>query len=111
MRYWKYLLIVLIVCIASMELLIGCEQKSNTNDLDEVHMENYYCKEDFETITIGESTYQDVYSIAPPHSIQITSYGAFCEYPTQTGGHIRIKFYGQNLIVGAIEEVISANKD
>ena len=68
-------------------------------------MQDYYTKEDFKSITIGESTYQDVYNIASSESMQMTSYGGFCEYPMQNGGYVRIKFYGKDMIVGAIEEV------
>ena len=68
-------------------------------------MIDYYEKEDFQSIIIGESTFQDVYKIASEGAIQITSYGGFCEYPMQNGGYIRIKFYGKDMIVGAIEEV------
>ena len=78
---------------------------SNTIDFNEVSMKDYYQIEDFNSITIGESTYQDVYEIAPVKSMQTASYGGFCEYPMQNGGCIRIKFYGKNLIVGAIEEI------
>ena len=65
-----------------------------------------YSIEDFQAITIGESTYREVYEIAPPESLQITSYGAFCYYLRQSGGYICIKFYGKDLIVGSIEEIM-----
>lgn len=96
------------ICLVFMILLIGCESTSSTSvssDSNEVSMKDYYRKEDFQSITIGESTYQDVCNIAFTGSMQITSYGGFCEYPMQNGGYIRIKFYGKDLIVGAIEEV------
>lgn len=97
--------ILIVVFLAFMVLLIGCGSTSNTNDLSEVSMSDYYRKEDFKSITIGKSTYQDVYNIASPELMQITSYGGFCEYPMQNGGYVRIKFYGKDLIVGVIEEV------
>ena len=69
-------------------------------------MKEYYVKADFQSITVGESTFQDVYKIAPWEFLQTTSYGGFCEYPTHNGGCIRIKFYGKELLVGEIEEVL-----
>ena len=68
-------------------------------------MKEYYKKEDFQSIVIGESTFNDVYQIAPSESINITSYGGFCEYPMQNGGYVVIKFYGEDLIVAGIEEM------
>lgn len=86
-------------------LLAGCGSTSNTNDLTAVSTRDYYCKEDFESIIIGESTYKDVYNIAPPESVPVASYGVLCEYPMQNGGCLRIKCCGKDLIVDAIEEV------
>lgn len=45
--------------------------------------ERYYSKEDFASIVEGESTYRDVYSIAQLETMQVTSYGGVCEYPTE----------------------------
>lgn len=59
--------------------------------------------DDFKTIKVGESTCQDVYEIAPLDSLMVTSYGAMCEYPTQDGRYICIKFYASELIVGLIK--------
>lgn len=94
------------VCIAFVILFAGCALMPNTMVEDEVSMKKYSI-EDFQSITIGESTYHEVYDIAPVESLHITSYGAFCDYPTQSGGYIRIKFYGKDLVVGAIEEIAS----
>lgn len=99
-------IILIVVCLPFIVLLIGCGLTPSTNHLGgEVSMGDYYKKEDFESITIGKSTYQDVYNIASPESLQITSYGGLCEYPMQNGGYVRIKFYSKDLIVGVIEEV------
>ncbi len=67
-------------------------------------MKEYYTKDDFLSISIGNSAFKDVYEIAPVDSLQITSYGGFCEYPTENGRCIRIKFQGKELIVISIEE-------
>lgn len=96
---------ILMVSLAFIVLLVGCGSTSNIRDLSEISMRDSYKKEDFKSITIGESTFQDVYDIAPCESMQVTSYGGVCEYPMQDGGYVRIKFYGKNLLVGAIEEV------
>ena len=63
----------------------------------------YYSKEDFQTIVVGESTYHDVYEIAPEGTIQVTSYGGMCKYPSKDGAYIIIKFYGSQLVVGSID--------
>ncbi len=97
--------IVIVVCLVSVVWLFGCDSNSGINDFADVSMMDYNKKEDFQSITIGKSTYQDVYEIASPASMQITSYGGVCEYPMQNGGYVRIKFYGKDLIVGDIEEV------
>ena len=93
--------LVLIVLVA---FLFGCNLKSSEADFNEGNMRKYYTKEDFQFIVVGESTYYDVYNVVPADSMQVTSYGGFCEYPMQNGVYIRIKFYGTDLIVGAIEE-------
>jgi len=73
------------------------------------YSKEYYRIEDFNSIVIGKSSYRDVYNLAPSESMQITSYGGFCEYPKQDGGYIRIKFYGADLVVGSVEDVAPAN--
>ena len=103
-------LIFITICTMGMLFLSGCESNSNNNDFNEVSMKEYYKIEDFQSITIGESTYQDVCKIASSKSIQMTSYGCFCEYPMQSGGYIRIKFYGPDLVVGDIQEVFLSKK-
>ena len=64
-----------------------------------------YSKEDFQSIIIGESTFKDVYKIAPLGTMNVTSFGGECEYPTENGGIIRVCFYGEDLVVGSIEEI------
>lgn len=93
------------ICLVCMAFVFGCRLISSTNDGREVSMKDYYTREDFQSIVIGKSTYQDVYVIAPIETLQITSYGEFCDYPMQNGGYVRIKFYEKNLIVGDIEEI------
>ena len=105
MQRIKYWMAVMVACVAIIVLLSGCDSASNLNDSTGVVMRDYYTIEDFQSITIGESTYQDICQIAYTESVQITSYGGFCEYPLKNGGCIRIKFYGESLIVGAIEEI------
>ncbi len=99
-----------IACIMIILILAACEQETYSKKLEDNAMIKYYSISDFEHIVEGESTYQDVYDIAPPESVQVTSYGAMCEYPMEDGGCIRIEFYGEELIVGTIE-VDSENTD
>ncbi len=93
------------ICLMLIFLFPGCETVSHNSEHSEVTMSNYYRKEDFQSITIGETTYYDVYKVASSETMNVTSYGGFCKYPIQGGGYILIKFYGKDLIVGAIEEV------
>ncbi len=109
MKRINHIFLFIVICVLIM--FIGCGVVQQFRDSDEVSMKEYYRKEDFNAIIIGKSTYQDVYNIAPLESMQVTSYGAFCEYPTQMGGYIRIKFYGRDMIVGAIEEVLSSESE
>ncbi len=74
-------------------------------------MDEYYTKEDFNSIIIGESTHRDVFNIAHIELLYITSYGGLCEFPTENGGYICIKFYGKDLIVGSIEYATSSIKE
>ena len=106
MKKNTYRFVGIVVCIIMMMWgFVGCGTASTTNNQTEESMKKYYLKEDFQSITIGESTFRDVYSIATIELCQLTSYGACCEYPMQNGGVVRITFYGKDLIVGAIEEV------
>lgn len=89
--------------IATMLINTSCEQYANIGNNSEEPMKSYYTLDDFQSIVIGESTFQDVYDIAPPISLTTTSYGGFCEYPSADGKYIHIKFYGAEMIVGAIE--------
>ena len=97
MKRMKKLVIVLIIAVF---FVIAYEKYGN----EEARVKEYYAIEDFKAIIIGDSSFKDVYEIAPIDSVQITSYGGFCEYPTENGGCIRIKFRGKELVVISIEE-------
>lgn len=106
MKKMRYLYVFVVIYTTFMILFGGCGSTSSTSNgaFDRVDMKDYYSKEDFDSIVIGESVFQDVYNIAPPESLQVTSYGGLCKYPMQSGGYIWIKFLGKELVVGAIEE-------
>jgi len=70
--------------------------------------QQYYTLEDFHFLVIGESTLADVlefFPATPTDTVPATSYGTYCDYPTQDGGCIRIKFQGEDSVVFAIEEI------
>ena len=96
----RYLLIVIFCAF----MCASCGSNSEINNA-ELTMKQFYDMEDFSTIVVGESTYNDVYAIAPFESIYSTSYGGMCEFPTKDGGVIRIKFLEDELVVGSIEEI------
>ena len=104
MRGYSRFLCILFFILTLTALSVGCTLRQDSRDIPEASMGNY-SKDDFETIIVVESTYHDVYRIAPVKSLVVTSYGGYCDYPTETDGCIRIKFYGPNLIVGEIEDV------
>jgi hypothetical protein len=106
----NHCIIVIAVCFVSMIWLLRCDSNTGINDSTDVSTIYYNKKEDFQSITIGKSTFQDVYEIASPESMQVTSYGGVCEYPMQNGGYVRVKLYGKDLIVGDIEEVSQSIK-
>ena len=102
---------VLVIMVLIFSLLsTSCQNTTNPIEESKVPMKEFYNKDDFQTVVIGESTYYDVYDIAPSIFMQVTSYGGFCEYPIQENECLRIKFYGKELIVGAIEVVPSSEK-
>lgn len=90
---------------------VAASTPTPTPDSNEENETMYKTKEDFDSITIGESTFRDVYDIAPQETMHVTSYGGFCDYPMKDGGYIRIEFYGKDLTVGAIEVNTTLEKD
>lgn len=91
------------ICFVLVILVAGCASSLNPKPSNEGDAKSYYTMEDFESIIVGESTYADVYEIAPVDVMQVTSYGGFCEFPMQDKGYILIKFHGKELIVNSIE--------
>lgn len=98
-------IILMMICLSLFALLVGCKANRNTNNSSEALLMDYYTKETFKSIIVGESTYRDVYVIAPTELMLVTSYGGLCEYPMKNGGYVRIKYYSEDLVVGSIEEV------
>ena len=94
------------ICLLCLIFCVGCSQSIGSGD----SVKDVYSKEDFLSIVIGKSTYQDIYEIASAQSMQITSYGGFCRYPTKDG-YLQIKFYGKDLIVGEIEEIVLSDTE
>ena len=109
-------------CVVCMSMCTSCQLSISTNTQNENNnqiatgyvmgesvgdnnMGKYYRIDDFDTIVIGVSTYQDICNIAFPKLVQMTSYGVLCEYPSANKSVVQIKCYGKELIVGSIEEV------
>ena len=59
-------------------ILSGCDLGTKANDDGEANMIKVFEKEDFQSIIVGESTFHDVYLVAPVESMQVMSYGGFC---------------------------------
>ena len=87
------------------EQLIASAIEEASESIKKETEKRYYTENDFQSITVGESTAWDVYKLAPIESLFAASYGAFCEFPTEDGRCIRIKFLGSDMIVGSIEVV------
>lgn len=99
----------ILFCICSIFITTACDSPTDDSTSKEMQTDKYYCADDFRTLVAGESTYNDVYDIAPPSSIRVTSYGAVCDYPQENGGYIRIKLYGSELIVGEIDIITNSS--
>lgn len=96
LRNVGFLCMVLVIVVTTS----ACNTHNHSAD---VSRKKYYSEEDFQTIIVDESTYRDVYEIAPEGTMQVTSYGGVCKYPTKDGAYIIIKFYGSQLVVGSID--------
>lgn len=70
-----------------------------------------YEMQDFSDITVGKSTANDVYEIAPIDTMIVTSFGGVIEYPMKDGSYIQIKCLGPELTVTSIEKVDSSWND
>ena len=60
--------------------------------------------DDFNSITVGKSTYDDVEKISDCFILNETEYGGFIEYPVYAP-MIRIEFTGEDLVVSKIEKI------
>ena len=82
--------------------------KSLKTEEPTVQAPKQYCTmEDFSSVEIGETTLADLnelFQSLPGETLTATSYGAFCDFPTQNGGYIRIEFHGPDLIAFSVEE-------
>ena len=99
--------ILIVFCLIFVFLASGCNSTSSYNDFNIESTKVYYQIEDFDSIVIDKSTIHDLLGIAFAEPLWMTSYGGYCDFPTEDGGYIRIKFYGGDMVVGAIEEISS----
>ncbi len=67
------------------------------------YTKEYYTMDDFASVTIGESTVYDVHLIAPVIKMGMTGYGGICEFPTEDGKYIVMRFGGSELVLFEIE--------
>lgn len=93
---------VIVIYIVLIVSFAACNSSSNIPDKEAEAV--YYNINDFQSLIIGESTFKDVYNIAPDFTMYAVSYGALCEYLSDAGGKIYVRLYGKELIVGEIEE-------
>lgn len=93
----------IIMCTIFVFVAAACNREEPSDNITDVTANALYSQDAFDSIIVGESTYKDVYDIAPVDFIQVTSYGGVSDYPLQSGGCIRIQYYGNDLIVGKIE--------
>ena len=91
------LLVGVIACISLLVAVPDCDKETTMRQTFTIH--------DFETIEVGTSTFRDVYAIATPDQLTITSYGSMCEYPATDGGTIRIEFLENEMTVGSIRHL------
>ncbi|MBQ8523043.1 MAG: hypothetical protein IJ457_00290 [Clostridia bacterium] len=103
---FKYFLAAIMMFICFMP---GCESATTstlgtTQSSKDLAMNYYYTKEDFNSLKIGESTFEDLCNLAEPETIWVLAFGLRCRYPMQNGGYVEIDCYGGDKIVGAIRE-------
>lgn len=94
---WVLILIVvafLLMCLLAKHIVAQQDQTENPQ---------FYRVDTFSSIVVGTSTLRDVYEIAPMQELLATSYGALCKYPISDTECLCIKFYGSEMVVGAIE--------
>ena len=103
MKKIKHLPFVIIICTVLAASLAACNASSTVTDSGAETETVCYNINDFQSLKIGESTFDDVYNVAPDFTMYAASYGALCEYASDTGGKIWVKLYGEELIWGAIE--------
>ncbi len=101
MKKIKHLPFVIIICTVLAASLAACNASPTVTDSQTETV--CYNINDFQSLKIGESTFDDVYNVAPDFTMYAASYGALCEYASDTGGKIWVKLYGKELILGAIE--------
>ncbi len=63
----------------------------------------YFTMENFESLIVGESTFNDVLDIACPYKTFLSAYGFDCVYPMADGKWILVRINGDIHCVGAIE--------
>ena len=85
------------ILLASLLANHGAGQRNKMN------APSFYSADTFSSVVVGVSTIHDVYEIAPMQELLATSYGALCKYPISSTECLCIKFYGSEMVVGAIE--------
>jgi len=94
----------LLTCIMFLFFTMACSAEDK-RDISTEPTEKYFCLEDFEDIVLDETTLFDMDERYMRGEMMVTSYGGCCDYPTEDGGYIRIKFYGPEMVVGNIEYI------
>ena len=99
-KHTKIYFFLTIALLAAITTILVFNNFKKVNSMDSCYEAN-----DFNSIQVDVSTLKDVYDLAHPETMQITSYGGFCDFPLKNGNLLRIKFHGKDLIVFSIEEI------
>lgn len=98
------------IAVYSMTLLLlftGCKQE-NSMKLEEDDMINYYTIDDFHTIVVGKSTYEELREVSIRKGVEdveliSTAEGFLFRFPMENGEYICVNVSGSDSIVRSIE--------
>lgn len=81
---------------------VSCNHSSADIEANDSHTKEYYTLDDFDFLTINQSTDQDIIDRWGSIRVAMTSFGGVSQFPMENGDYIIVYFYGSEMIVGDI---------
>ncbi|MBQ3229786.1 MAG: hypothetical protein IJB49_02080 [Clostridia bacterium] len=99
MKSLVYRCVCFLACV-TLVFFTSCDQIQIAQESSEVQQKMYYDIDDFESIIVGKSTYNDICDLFPDYgfAVMLTSYGLLAEFPTKNSDYIHIKFDKNNIV-------------